>query len=146
MPVTELVQEEATTPLTGTEIIEYIQPAEVTTQLVEIATAVEIEETPIIEVLEKETAVIQQENENANSNIVSTFQERVQVEEIQTVKEEVQKVETEVKSVETEVQKVETQVQNFETEIKTIVQEVQNIPELLNSIDNEAKQVIENLF
>ncbi|XP_014360186.2 uncharacterized protein LOC106712210 [Papilio machaon] len=152
IPVTKLVLEE-TTPLVETEIIEEIQPAvEVTTQLVEVTTAVveneEITqqneaETPINEILANKditTEVTQQENENANSNIVSTFQERVQVEEIQTVKEAVQKVETQVKSVETEVQKVETQVQNFETEVKTIVQEVQNIPELLNSIDNEVQQ------
>ncbi|CAH2061801.1 unnamed protein product, partial [Iphiclides podalirius] len=89
---------------------------------------------------------LQQENDNANSDIVSTIEERLQVQEIQTVKEEIQQVDTEVKRVETEIQKVETQVQNFETEVKNVEHLVQNIPELLTNIDNEVKeQQAENL-
>ncbi|XP_068624340.1 uncharacterized protein [Battus philenor] len=157
VPVTEvLAYSEGTTSLVevevNTEPVDLQQTVEATTQSVAdgISSVIEVTE----KVTEQEVNEIsgtqqtlvqdkienaQEENVNANSDILSVYQEK-EVQEVQTVEAEVQKVETEVKRVEAEVQKIETKVETFETEVKAVEQIVQNIPELLINIDNEIKQ------
>ncbi|CAG4960674.1 unnamed protein product [Parnassius apollo] len=165
MPVTEtLVIVESTTLTAESDIITEVQPAfEVITQVTDESSANVINtETEITQeedaslgtepqklvnqLQQKSVELTQQENENANSEIVTTFEQRVQEEEIQTVAKEVEKIETEVKQVKTEVEKIETQVQNVESESKAVKQEIQNVPELLINLDNEIKkQQAENI-